>query len=650
MLKRVTTYLLAMNIASLCSLGLFAQKNIEKEQELNPVTITGTKKILFDPALRPRLEIQGGNTSLGQGIQAQNILFLRSYGPGLLSSMSSRGTDPTHTPILWNGFSLQNAVNANPDPAIENIPPSYQAAYYPGGQSGLFGSGAIGGTVHVSPAFSAPMGIHAKAGIEIGSFGRHSETISLGYKTNRSTISAGLRLFKSLNNFQFVNRTLFSKPTQRLPHAEANGSSLNAEWKHELKKGGIVEAALWYQHTVRQIPPTMLSSLSNAEQTDENVRSVLGWKKSIKGKHNLALKTAFLYDYLFYNSQSLTIPSLMVQYASLSRAEYDYRFLPKHAIFIGLNHSYYKVFMEEYKGVAPQRNQSDLFIGYKYELPKKLGEVAVQAVEEFTDGKFAPFCPALSALIKPKIYLPIRIRINRNYRQATFNDLYWTPGGNPNLVPETGFSQEVGFGFDRLYTRSPKGHPEKTHHIGISVFATGFHNVIQNRITWIPGSVYWSPVNIDRTRAYGAEIDVKCTWEYKKWLIKFSANYSYTKSVRDKERFDGDPTYKKQIIYIPQHLAGGSISIAYNTTSIFFQQRYTGKRYTLADNSTFLTGFQTASVGISQDVNVLGIQANLWFICDNVGNVSYEVLEYRPMPGRNYRVGLTIGFNKKINK
>jgi len=63
-----------------------------------------------------------------------------------------------------------------------------------------------------------------------------------------------------------------------------------------------------------------------------------------------------------------------------------------------------------------------------------------------------------------------------------------------------------------------------------------------------------------------------------------------------------------------------------------------------------MPAFQTGNIGISQSVTVFGITAKIWLACENLTNVSYEVLEYRPMPGRNFRGGLTVSFNKKVSK
>ena len=626
----------------LCLCARAQTDSLNKDKSLNPVTITGSKKILFDPALRPRLEADGRG-SLAQTLQENNVVFLKTYGPGLLSTVSSRGMDAAHTPIVWHGFSMQNTVNATPDPAIESIPGNYRTAFYPGGQSGLYGSGAMGGTLQVNPTFSDKEGINAGAGLEFGSFGSRAQVFSLGYQGDRTSAAAGLRLHRADNNFPFVNRALIGKPTQRLANAATSSTSFNTDFRHRLKKGGEITASVWYQFNRRQIPPTMLVYLANAEQTDESVRSMAGWSRNIKSTHHLSVKTAFLYDYLFYNDQSLPKPSLMIQYASLSRAEYDHVFLKNHRIFAGLNHSYYKVFMSEYDGRSPHRNQTALFLGYKYTLPKNWGEAAVQAVEEFTDGRFVPFCPALSVLLKPKPYLSVRVRVNRNYRQPTFNDLYWVPGGNIHLKPELGFAQETGAGFEKTYKKAAGV-------FDLSVFGTGVHNVLDNRITWVPGPIFWTPENIDRTRAYGAEGDLDAGWKKNRFEVRLSGHYSYTRSVRAKPRFENDPAYGKQLLYIPEHLGSAGMTFRYRNTELYYRHRFTGKRYTLTDNSNAVPGFQTGTIGISQSVTVWGITAKLWFACDNVTNVRYEVLEYRPMPGRNYRGGLSISFNKKLPK
>lgn len=649
-MKTEKKYILRLFILfSLASILLPTESFAQNDSSVNykysvfPVEIISRRNVLFDPALKERTKLDTKTGNLATALSYENVLFLKTYGPGILSTLSSRGTDASHTPIIWNGFSLQNSVNATPDPSIELLPSNYRAAYFAGGQSGNFGSGAIGGTIQLQPGFLTNQGLQLSGGLDFGSFGRNSETIELGYRSEKTALAAGLRMHSVLNNFPFYNRTLPGKPKQKLENAVTRGFSLNTDFRHELKKGGVISASIWYQVNRRMIPGTMISAANNAKQIDKNLRAMFGWERYIKKRHHLSIKSAFLYDYLFYDDLSLDNPSLMVQYASLNRIEYDVTLGKNHHILASLNHNYYKVFMSEYQGFSPERNQSTLFVAYKYNLPKKLGEVAIQAVEELTDGKLSPFCPAFSALILPKPYLPVKIRVNRNYRQPSFNDLYWIPGGNPDLKAEVSFSQEAGIGFEKKYNKNQ-------HQYSISVFSTGFHQVINNRIVWVPGLVFWSPENIDRARSYGNETDLNFTWEHKKWQIDFKSKYTYTESVRARPRFEGDPTFGKQLPNIPMHLGSASFSLRYGRTQIYYMHRFTGMRFTTADNSSSIQGFQTGAVGINQSVKFLGITAKFWFECENIGNVSYEVIEYRPMPGRNFRGGISIGFHKEIPK
>ena len=43
--------------------------------------------------------------------------------------------------------------------------------------------------------------------------------------------------------------------------------------------------------------------------------------------------------------------------------------------------------------------------------------------------------------------LSLRGAYSTNYRLPTFNDLYWEPGGNPELKPEFSSSGEIGLDF-----------------------------------------------------------------------------------------------------------------------------------------------------------------------------------------------------------
>lgn len=93
-------------------------------------------------------------------------------------------------------------------------------------------------------------------------------------------------------------------------------------------------------------------------------------------------------------------------------------------------------------------------------------------------NKFTPLIPAafLDVTLWPRYGLMFKASIARNYRYPTLNDLYFQPGGNPNLAPEKGFTYDTGLEFtlksDELFTL--KGE------------ATVFDSHIDDWILWIP--------------------------------------------------------------------------------------------------------------------------------------------------------------------
>lgn len=608
---------------------------------LDSVIISDTRKVAFDPGIRARFSRTGNEQNVAEILSEKKAVFLRSYGPGLLSSISSRGTEAVHTPIIWNGFSLQNAVNGINDPAIESAPGNYTLSFLPGGQSGLFGSGAVGGTIQLMPDFDQPAGLSASVGAEFGAFGNNREFVRASYKNPTTSATANLKMYSRLNNFPFINRTKAGKPKEKMENAAARGISFNTDFARLLPGGGRFSASVWYQINRRQIPGTMLVPHTGGIQVDKNLRSMAGWEKTWRQKHYLSAKGAFLYDYLFYDDQLLSRPSKMIQYSGLGRLEYEYTPHRNHRFFVGTNYGYRQVYMSEYAEKNRVIHQTTFFSGYKYTLPRSLGELALMATGELWDTKLTPVCPAFSARITPAESWSIRTRINRNFRQPTFNDLYWSPGGNPSLKPETSWSQELGAGWEKSFGSDKKS-------LRLDVQATAFHQQVFNRIVWVPGPVFWSPENIDRTRAMGAEADIFLTRTRKKWKAEFIIHYTYTRSVRDKARFEGDPAFGKQIPYVPMHMGSAELGITYCRTKLFYRHGYTGKRFTLADNSAYMPHFHTGDAGISQSVTFLGVRFDLWAVCENVANLQYEVLEFRPMPGRFFRGGLSVSFNKHI--
>lgn len=80
---------------------------------------------------------------------------------------------------------------------------------------------------------------------------------------------------------------------------------------------------------------------------------------------------------------------------------------------------------------------------------------------------------------------------SRNYRFPTLNDLYFQPGGNPDLQPEHGFTYDGGVSFAFAKEGRYAVHGE----------ATWFDSYIDDWILWIPlggKQDFWTPKNLKK--------------------------------------------------------------------------------------------------------------------------------------------------------
>ena len=210
----------------------------------------------------------------------------------------------------------------------------------------------------------------------------------------------------------------------------------------------------------------------------------------------------------------------------------------------------------------------------------------------------------------------ITVKGSRDFRVPTFNDLYWQPGGNLDLVPEVSYQLDLGqqFTFKRL---TAKAH----------VFVIDIEDMIQ----WRPNdSGIWSPININEVQSKGVELGL----EYTHKNVSLNGNYSYTDS-RDK-------TTDAQLIFVPFHKFTGALAYSYKNLSAYYQQLFNGEVYAIG---RILDAYTVANIGVNYTLKTktlgrytTGVKIN------NLFNTYYENVAVRPMPNRNFNLNLTYNF------
>ena len=126
--------------------------------------------------------INKNKTSLSSLLNYNSVLYFKEYGRGMLSTVSFRGTTASQTAVIWNGINVNSQLNGSADFNTFTAPDFNTISIKAGGGSVSYGSGAIGGTIHLNNNLVFKDKFENELRLDYGSF----NTIGVNYKMNLS--------------------------------------------------------------------------------------------------------------------------------------------------------------------------------------------------------------------------------------------------------------------------------------------------------------------------------------------------------------------------------------------------------------------------------------------------------------------------------
>lgn len=585
---------------------IFAQKDTIQLQE---VTIYGSfsKKYNSGYHIKVLQDSVYATTSHLQDVLQQNAnIYFKEYGNGMLSSISLRGSGASHTAVYFNGIAINSVLNGQTDFNTINVSDFNQIIIKKGAGSTTLGSGAIGGAINLVDKIEFKNNNSFNL---FGGFGSYNtQFTNLQYKNISSKVfqKYAVNLEKSDNDYPYLGTNKHNK----------NGAYAKAYFKtilgYQINRSKQLDFYAMYSNNNRDLSGS-LTAESYSKLNDKTLRLLLKYKYN---KLNLKQQVdlAYLYEkYQFY----------------LYKTDADFSFgngktlLSKYKIAYTLNN--YIHFYSGFEAKMITTNGSNID-KQNYWLSEAfvLSHFKVKKNFQFNLGlrkgiasNFAiPLIYNLDFMYRINDKFIVKSNYSTNYRLPTSNDLYWNPGGNPNLKPENNQSLE----FSAHYSLKPLD-------IDFTLFQTKSKDLIQ----WQPGlDGIWRPININAVVNKGVELETNYT------IDKFglALNYSFTKSE--------DENLKKQLVYVPLHQANLNLQYLLKKWQFYFYGQYVGKVYTTISNTQEIPAYSLFNFRLNRSIKKRHI--NLGIKLNNILNTYYEVIAYRPMPNRNYQFYFNIKF------
>jgi iron complex outermembrane receptor protein len=581
----------------------------------------GSKSVSLDS-----LDISQTN-DLGQLLEEKNLVFIKSYGLGSLSSSSFRGGSAQHTAVLWNGFNITNNLSGQSDLSlipsifIDGIDLNF------GGASGLWGSGAIGGTIRLKSQTDFNSGLQVLGSLGFGSYSNYRQSLGFQWSLSNTTFRIQLLNINAKNNFDYAD-------DQQLNNASLSSKALTFGMSRQLNSKQRIDFHLWLQETEREIPPVLTQTLSRANQNDAIIRSSLAWNNYLK-KGQITGRLAWLQDEIEFEDPIFDLESFNKINKTIAEFEFLAAVSTNAKLNFGINHTLSVADVDNFEDRVVQNN-SALFFGLHLSdsLESKVINIAIR--QGLIDETVVPFSGSIDGALVLVKSAVLKFKLSKDFRNPTLNDLYWNPGGNLELKPEKSLGAEIGIDFSYHLNKRLK----------LNYCPTAFTRLVKDWIIWLPQLNYWTPQNISEVWSRGIENQLFAELDYIKHKIKLELNTNYILSTNQTEGDEGNNSYEKQLIYTPMYSGGSAIRWSYDLYSIKIFGNYYGYRYTSTDNYEYLDPYRLLGIQISKTFHFKNNLVSLSFRINNILNEEYQAIKNRPMPRRNYQLNLKYKFQK----
>ena len=674
-------------LVALCCLpyNMWAQDDVRRNIAIKEVTVYGQRPMKDIGVQRTRIDsaVLKENVSLSMAdvLAFNSSIFVKSYGRATLSTVSFRGTSPSHTQVTWNGMKINSPMMGMTD---FSMIPSYfidDASLLHGTSSVNDTGGGLGGAVRLStkPAEADGFGLQYVQGV--GSFQTFDEFLRLTYGDEHWQVSTRAVYSSSPNEYEYRNRDKKENiyddemniigqyhPIERNESGSYKDLHLLQEVYYNTGRGDRFGLNAWYINSNREL---QMLTTDYGEATDfdnrqreHTFRGVLSWDHQ-RREWKLSTKAGYIYSWMAYDYERDAGNGIMTPMTrSRSRintfygqADGEY-YLDAWLFTASLSAHQHMVQSRDKNIILQQGNKA--IVGYdsrRMELSSSLSakwrptsRLGVSAVlrEELFGRDFSPLIPALfiDGVISQRGNVLAKASVSRNYRFPSLNDLYFLPGGNPDLRPERGWTYDAGLSFsvgqEGIYS--------------LSGSASWFDSYVKDWIIWLPTAKgFFSPRNVKDVHAYGVELqsslDVALSAQ---WRLSLDGTYSWTPSRNVGEPMSpADKSVGKQLPYVPEHTANVTGRLSWRTWSLLYKWNYYSRRYTMSSNDLSLSGslptYFMNNVTIEKSFSFKWADLSLKCAINNLFDEEYLSVLSRPMPGINYEffVGITPKWGKK---
>ena len=607
---------------------------------------------------------------------------IKDYGGvGGIKSIDIRSMGTNHVGVFYDGLQLGNAQNGQIDLGKFSLDNIEEISMYNGQKSNIFQPAkdfGAAGTIYLrtrQPRFAEGRRTHVKLTMRTGSFGLANPSLLVEQKlSDRVTANVSAEYTYATGRYRFRYRKVFSDGTLAWDTTATRRNGDIRSLRVEAALFGRLDDGKWnlkayLYDSDKGIPGAIVNNVwkNSQRQWDCNFFVQGHLQKHLGKRYRFQVNAKYARDYMRYLNPDTTLMYI------------DNRFWQQE-LYVATAHNY---------AIVPDVWDANLSVDYQWNsldaslrdfacptrhsawaalaTAAQLGRLKVQASvlgtfvsdralalaasgssrrrstsrHEWTPAAFVSY----RAVASERNVLNLRAFAKRSFRMPTFNDLYYTDLGNASLRPEKVNQYDLGL----QYTFA-SGNSHALFH-GFNLSADGYYNHVTDKIIAVPkgnGQYRWMMMNLGQVRIWGADATAQANFRLP-GDVYVDARLAYTYQLaRDfsdpTDVADEAGTYKGQIAYIPRHSGSAVLHGAWRSIDLNYSFIYVGERYDNSSNirANYVQPWYTHDISAGYSLRLGAVKLKAQLEVNNLLGQQYEVIRNYPMPGRNYRLTLSM--------
>lgn len=651
-----------------CCVGLYAQTvDSTKTYHIEEVSVSAQRirKEVIPVQMLAGEELQKLSVhSVADAIRYFSGIQIKDYGGiGGLKTVNIRGLGTQHVGVFYDGVQLGNAQNGQIDLGRFSLDNMEAVSLYNGQKSAIFQSAkdfASAGSIYMTarhPSFEEGQNYRLKGTFKTGSFGLINPSVLLEHKLSKQ-VSGSLSTEYMYTNGKYKFRYRQTNGYD-ITETRKNGDveALRAEYGlFGDMQGGEWKAKAYLYNSERGLPGAAVRETGGFVHEDRQWDTNFFLQGSFRkhwGNYSLQTNGKYAYDYLHYLSDPrLDVTTMYVnnhyrQHELYFSAANMLNILPFWSADVSVDFQWNKLNADLVNFVYPCRYTALVAAATalhfdRFKLQASLLGTFVHETTKVPNaaaGDRHKYTPTVVASWQPfkNEDLNLRAFYKKIFRMPTLNDLYYTFIGNIDLNPEYTTQYDIGVTYSRKFRG---GYPAR-----LEFQADAYYNEVTDKIVAMPTSnqFRWTMVNLGYVEMRGVDVALQTEWHLLKDLkANLRVNYTYEKA----QDFT-DPKsdyYGGQIPYIPWHSGSAVLNLSYRDWDMNYSFIYTGERYESSANipENYAKEWYTNDLSLSRRLHWKKMLWKLTAEVNNVFNQQYEVVQWYPMPGINFRFVINV--------